>query len=256
MELHCKTHGRQRPRRALLLAILVIACDLALTLAVVRAEDTLALVAQAGNVGIVSDPPDVTKPYIKGVYVTGKGCPEGSYDYYYLDAYKKFFVQFTKFEIQVSPDVPKYVVNLDCLINVELAAPQGIEVAVATFAYRGDVYLESGVTAQAGVRYFFAGLPFDVKRDQDSQAKNPLFTGPVDREFVFNDHVSVDLLQWSGCSPEKVLQVRASLHIKNASPKRIGLMKMRTVNGNVALRDDVGEFAVSFASRKCAAEQP
>ena len=121
--------------------------------------------------------------------------------------------------------------------------------AVSTFAYRGDVYLDDGVKGQVKVEYRFGGVPFRIARDDTAGADNPLLVGPADREIVFNDKVQAQ--PWSGCTTEKVLQIRTSLSLMNTNPKRIGLLKMRTVNGNVAQLETVGEFAVSFDSQPC-----
>jgi hypothetical protein len=169
-----------------------------------------------------------SRPFIAKVSArSGTGCPEGSTLVDVSDDGQTFTLFFSEYEASVQPGTKSAQSN--CNLVIDLEAANKTTFAVTSLFYSGYAFLErEGMTATQSTDYSFKG-PVDVTRSGLSS-----LTGPLDREFLYQDDVAPLEGKKAKCMKKGKLHVRTEIQITNdPALQGSGYINTVAVDGNV-----------------------
>ncbi len=181
-------------------------------------------------------PADLT---IENIQYNGSGCPIGTIAENVSPDKKAFTLIFDSFIAEAGPGISRRENRKNCQIIMDLDYDSNQwSFALATFDYRGYLFLEDGVTARQSARYYLQG-------QQDSFNQSQTISGFADEDYMFRHVVPVDALAWSPCGPLRALNINSAIRVNNSGARN---------NGGFVTVDSVdGEFKVYHALvwRRC-----
>lgn len=180
-------------------------------------------------------PADLT---IKDMTYNGSGCPIGTIANTISDDKKAFTLLFDSFIAEAGPGISLRDSRKNCQVTMDLDYPDGWTFALATFDYRGYMFLDDDVEARQSANYYFQGEAANITRADTVK-------GFADEDYHFRDVIPVDALMWAPCDKKRALNVNTSINVNNR--------KARSNSGLITVDSKDGQFAAYHALvwRKC-----
>ena len=114
----------------------------------------------ASSYGMSAEAPDPSKVYVKRITWAGSGCADAStVNNQISDDARAFTLSFNSFTAEIGPGVPLGDRHSKCKIKVDIQIPQGWSYTLFDADYRGEAYLEEGVSARFASKYYFQSKP-------------------------------------------------------------------------------------------------
>jgi hypothetical protein len=132
---------------------------------------------------------------IRGVYLSGEGCPETSAEVTVSPDLKDLSVLFDNYYLETgagTADPGKVVLEKSCRIDVDLNIPAGWRYAFASVDYRGYVMLDKHAQGFQKIGYVTDSNP--MRRVDDVR-----FKGPYNSNYLFRASVDQNKIAWSDC---------------------------------------------------------
>ncbi|KAJ3046552.1 hypothetical protein HK097_000760 [Rhizophlyctis rosea] len=185
--------------------------------------------ALASLVGLASAAPTAVAPpsgvSISGIKYGGTGCPQGSATVILGNDKTTFSVIFDAYTALVDSSTSA-LARQNCQLAFNLNVPNGYTYTLTTVNYRGQIYLEKGVTAQQTATYFFAG-------NSAQASKISTWKGPVDyNNWVATDSFGIETLVWASCKQQAPLNINSALFLQNTANRRAtGFISTDNIDG-------------------------
>lgn len=139
----------------------------------------------------------------------GNGCPAGSASVTLSPDAKSLSVIFDQFMVNAGGMTGKRIDRKSCDIAIPVHVPNGLAISIIKVDYRGFNSLPSGASSKFTSEYFFAGTtgPKFIKD----------FKGPLDRDYLLNNQLSLSSTIWSPCGKDVNLRVNSSMLVQTNS---------------------------------------
>ena len=118
----------------------------------------------------------------------------------------------------------------NCQVTLDLHVPQGWQFSLASFDYRGYVFLDEGMQAVHSALYYFQGSGFNGRFAS-------IMDGTIDEDYTFRDEVGLESLEWSRCDASRALNINTAIAVKNIDkanfPASQGLITNDSIDGQI-----------------------
>lgn len=151
---------------------------------------------------------------IRNYSYSGTGCPGGSLSTNVSPDLQTLSLLFDSFIAEIGPHVSQISSRKSCTVTMNLSYPNGWTFAVAEVKSFGYASLERGVNATQSASFHFQG-----NIAASAQLKMRL-TGPLDRDYQFNERFSADQLVWAPCGVQRAISITTQLVLENSSNKK------------------------------------
>ncbi len=167
---------------------------------------------------------------IKSITYNGSGCPIGTVAENLAPDKQAFTLTFSDYIAEAGPDFVLSDGRKNCQLTLDLALPQGWQVSIASFDYRGFAFLDEGIMATYRTRYYFQGRP------RSAPISRRAF-GFFDDDFEFREEIDFESLVWSPCGAVRALNVNTSVSVrnldKNTYPDAEGVIGTDSIDGQI-----------------------
>lgn len=182
--------------------------------------------------------PAANPPLFVKVSAAGAGCPKGTWETIIGEGGRTFTVFFEKYLLNMEENSSQLTSN--CTIIADVTTPNGFEWAVQTVSFDGTAVLEPGMKGTLEAKFAYTG-------DSNAQSSQFVIDGPYDELYHFSEDLLLQQkpLNWSLCGRQRQLQIRTFMTLKNASPRKTGLLSLTHLDA------DTAKFEVGFAKRPC-----
>lgn len=170
---------------------------------------------------------------INSITYNGSGCPIGTIAENVSPDRNAFTLIFDSFLAEAGPGIPISASRKNCQLTLDLDYDSNEwSFALATFDYRGYLFLEDGVVGTQSALYYLQGRENSISTSQ-------AITGYADEDYMFRHIVPVDALTWSDCGPKRALNINSAVRVNNSSN--------RTASGFITVDSIDGQFKVYHA---------
>jgi len=147
----------------------------------------------------------------------------------------KLRILFPQMIAEMGPNIPVKNARKNCILYLKLIAPEGYQYALSDYELRGFVGLGKGTKAELRLSNFFEGT---------GQTMNVpiIHQGPVERDFVYKDSISIAQQVWSSCGAQRSMALSMSL--------RVMASRSQEAQG-ILLTDATGLSSFAVQLRKC-----
>ena len=175
---------------------------------------------------------------ISDLTYNGSGCPLGTIAETISGDKKAFTLAVDSFIAEAGPGISIRESRKNCQVTMSLDYPSEWTFAIATFDYRGYMYLDNRVEASQGARYYFQGQPNSIDISETKK-------GLADEDYHFRHIVPVDALNWAPCGAKRALNINTDIRVNNR--------RARSKEGFITVDSQDGEFKAYHALvwRKC-----
>ena len=134
-------------------------------------------------------------------------------------------MSFSEFSAEIGEGVPSGYNSSKCKIKIDLRFPQGWSYTLFDADYRGEVYLEEGVSADFSSKYYF----------QSNPSNNVVFSshlnGEYDDFFHRRDSLGMSDLVWSPCGKDRALNVESEVKLRASDRESSGVFFIDSMDG-------------------------
>ncbi|TYK53294.1 DUF4360 domain-containing protein [Actinomadura decatromicini] len=142
----------------------------------------------------------------------GSGCPKDSASPAIASSADSFTVTYAKYIAQAGGTVSPVEARKSCQLILNVHVPHGFSYAVSTTEHRGYASLLSGASGTQVASYYFMGHP------ETAETSHPL-TGPIKKNWQFNDAVTFTQLVWSPCGEERFFNIKTEVRVEPGTDK-------------------------------------
>lgn len=136
----------------------------------------------------------------------GNGCGRNTASASISDDRQTLSVLFDSYIAEVGGALRQRADRKACNILIPIEVPRGYSVAVFKVDYRGFNSLPAGAKAEFKMDYFFGGRvgPRNIQS----------FEGPLENDFITNNNISTQIMEWSPCGRQMVLRAHSVMTLR------------------------------------------
>ncbi len=172
--------------------------------------------------------------YIDLPQYNGSGCPFGKLSAALSPDQTAMSVLFDDYSVRAGGSI--YTDRKSCDITIPFFVPIGYQVGIVRTDYRGFIDLPVGGQAKFKVEYFLAG--------ENTLPYTEVFSGSLSDNFLLQDTVNTQSVQWSGCSTPVNFRINTDLSVYSNS---FGDEAMSTLDSaEITINDPAGPKGLQF----------